>query len=310
MQSSDDILEKIKNAKRESKSIEFKEKFDINQTGDWCEIIKDIVAMANSGGGYILIGVKNNGVPSGWDTTPILEIDPAQVTDKIAKYTGEQFSDFQIHEVKKEGYQLVALVIYGASVPMVFINPGTYDTGDGKQKTAFGRGTVYFRHGAKSEPGNSRDLKEFVEREIERIKKSWLGNIRKVVNAPSGYRVKVLPPEVVESESATATPIRIVDDPTAPTYRKVNPDQTHPHRQKEVVQIVNQKLNGKKTITSYDVQCVRKVYKIDTSKPKFYYKSKFASPQYSDAFVDWIVNQYKKDQLFFDKIKKKCKKAN
>jgi len=34
------IIEKVKKAKRESKYIEFKEKFDINSSQDWCEIIK------------------------------------------------------------------------------------------------------------------------------------------------------------------------------------------------------------------------------------------------------------------------------
>lgn len=39
-------------AKRESKHIEFKEGFNPSEARDWCEIIKDIVAMANSGGGF------------------------------------------------------------------------------------------------------------------------------------------------------------------------------------------------------------------------------------------------------------------
>lgn len=86
-----------------------------------------------------------------------------------------------------------------------------------------------------------------------------------------------------------------------------NPDITHPHRQKEVVQLINQQLNDRKTITSYDILCVRKIFKIDGSKPNFYYKSKFASPQYSNAFIDWLVEQFNKDSAFFDKAKQKCR---
>lgn len=78
-------LDKVKNTKRESRYLDFKEKFDITQSQDWCEIIKDIVAIANSGGGFILIGARNDGTPSGWDTSPVLNLDPAQITDKIAK---------------------------------------------------------------------------------------------------------------------------------------------------------------------------------------------------------------------------------
>jgi hypothetical protein len=263
--------------------------------------------MANSGGGSILIGLKNDSSPSGWDPIHILNIDSAKITDKIAKYTGEQFSDFDIKEIEKNGNRLVLIQVNAVSIPMVFIQPGTYVIEGGKQKSAFSKGTIYFRHGAKSEPGSSKDLKECIDREIQRIRKSWLGNIRKVVNAPTGYRVNVLPPEVIESELPLATPIRIVDDPTAPAYRKIDPDKTHPYRQKDIVQFVNQKLNDRKKITPYDIQCVRKVHKIE-NKHNFYYKSKFASPQYSEAFIDWLINQYEQDNLFFEKARKEKKR--
>src|ERR1700745_3001494 len=41
-------------AKRESKTVDFKTAFDPDRASDWCELIKDMVAVANSGGGTIL----------------------------------------------------------------------------------------------------------------------------------------------------------------------------------------------------------------------------------------------------------------
>lgn len=307
MKTKNKLLERAKTAKRESKYVDFKEKFDINSSQDWCEIIKDIVAMANSGGGAILIGVKNDGTPSGFDVTPVINLDLAQMTDKIAKYTGEQFADFEILEIDKSGHRVAVLLVYAVGIPMIFVRPGTYDIGGGKQKIAFGRGTIYFRHGAKSEPGNSSDLRNVIEREIERRRKAWLGNIRKVVEAPLGYTVQVIPPDVRISTHPASTPIRIVDEPSAPAFRLETPNNTHPYRQKEVVQIFNERLSGKKTITSYDVFCVRKVYKIDKSKPQYYYKPKYSSPQYSKAFVDWLIKSYEEDPLFFDKARERYK---
>jgi len=292
------IFEKAKNAKRESKQIEFKEKFDPTSDRDWCEIIKDIVAMANSGGGCILIGVKNNGMPSKIDLSEVEKLDPAQITDKIAKYTGEQFSDFEIEEFDKNGYKIIALLIGKASYPMVFIRAGTYQIEQGKQKTAFGKGTIYFRHGAKSEPGNSRDLEEFINRKLNEIKKNWFKNIRKIVNAPEDYKVFILPTKVRESSSPNAYPIRVVDDLKAPTYYKITPDDIYPYRQKEIVELINKKLNLKRKFNQYDVLCIRKVYNID-KKSEFFYKPKFGSPQYSNDFIKWIINQYKKNPKFF-----------
>ncbi|HHT9153597.1 MAG TPA: AlbA family DNA-binding domain-containing protein, partial [Candidatus Hypogeohydataceae bacterium YC40] len=216
----DKSLKRALSANRESKYLDFKESFDPTKPEGWCEIVKDIVSMANSGGGMIAIGVKNNGSPPQGDISTVLSLDPAQVTDKIAKYTGNQFGDITIQEAERDGHKIAVLQISCASIPMVFIEPGTYDIGGGKQKTAFSRGSIYFRHGAKSEPGNFNDLRDSVERELERIKKSWLGNIRKMVSAPPTYKAVMLPPEVKESDLINAVPIRIVDDPNAPAYRK------------------------------------------------------------------------------------------
>ena len=60
------------------------------------------------------------------------------------------------------------------------------------QKTAFGRGTLYFRHGAKSESGTSADVTAVIEREVASVKEFWLEGIAKVVAAPPGATVQVL----------------------------------------------------------------------------------------------------------------------
>ncbi len=300
-----DLLEKAKGAKRESKYVDFKNRFDVSSSGDWIELVKDIVAMANSGGGVVLIGVKNNGLPSVFDVTPVLNIDPAHFTDKIASFTGEQFSDFEIEQIKRSGHEVAVLRIHGVTVPMVFLREGTYQVTDWKEKRAFNKGTVYFRHGAKSEPGDTSDLRKVIERELERIRKSWIDNIRKVVRAPAGSGVQIVSP--AELETAPVVRIRVTDDPQAPVLRGADPDRTHPYRLKEVLGLFNSRFKGRKEINQYDVLCVRRVHKIERNR-QYFYKFRFASPRYSDAFVDWLANQYEKDPSFFDKSRKEARK--
>lgn len=293
---------------RESKHIEFKERIDVDSTQDWCELLKDLIAIANSGGGEILVGLFNNGSPSGWNPSPLLALDPAKIVDKIASYTGEQFSDVEIYGAQKDGTPICRIMVGAPDYPLPFVRPGTYPVAPDKQKAAFAAGTVYFRHGAKSEPAVGSDFRRFVERRVGEIRKSWMGNIRKVVHAPEGSRVSVLPSEIIESALPAATPIRLVEDPTAPAYRKISPDLSHPNRSTEVVVKVNARLGGKRKISSFDIQCVRKVHRVDESKPQWFYKSKFASPQYSETFVDWIISQYEADGAFFDKTREEQKK--
>ena len=108
----DDIKSKILQAKRESKHLDFKEEFNPSFDSDWCEIIKDIVAFANSGGGVIMIGLQNNGTPSNKDVSGFLHIDSAQITDKIASYTNNQFDGFCIEEAIKDNQKIALLLPY------------------------------------------------------------------------------------------------------------------------------------------------------------------------------------------------------
>lgn len=52
------LVDKGLKAKRESKHVDFKSSFDEESPGEWCELVKDIVAMANSGGGVNAETVK------------------------------------------------------------------------------------------------------------------------------------------------------------------------------------------------------------------------------------------------------------
>jgi hypothetical protein len=73
-------------SKSESRTVDFKSKFDPGCAGDWCELVKDVVAIANSGGGSILIGVDDDGKCCGpAASTKLLCLDPAVITDKVAK---------------------------------------------------------------------------------------------------------------------------------------------------------------------------------------------------------------------------------
>ena len=137
----------------ESDSVEYKASFDADASAEWLEIIKDVIALANSGGGAIIFGVDDSGQVNDFDCTALDNLDPADLTNKTYKYTGQQFTSFKLIKFEKDSKRLFAMLIDEVAVPVVFSKPGTYDVGGGKQKTAFSGGTVYFRHGAKSEPG-------------------------------------------------------------------------------------------------------------------------------------------------------------
>jgi hypothetical protein len=289
-------VERAESAKRESKSLDFKERFDPSVKSEWPELIKDFVAMANSGGGIIVVGVRNNGEATGEDLSAVLALDPATIADKIASYTGEHFADFEVTEATRNK-QRIAVIRVGAAhgAPIAFTRVGTYVTaGQEQQKVAFSKGTVYFRHGAKSEPGTRNDLRAFLERRLEEIRAQWLGGIRQVVESPEGSQVALV--EAIDEQAGVPTQIRLTTDPGAVVYGKLAPDQTHPFRQKELIQEVNKRLGGETKVNAHDILSVRRIAGITEDRhPEFTHQPRWGSPQYGPDFADWLVEEYKRD---------------
>src|SRR5438309_1013557 len=211
----------------ETASLDFKSEFNPNSNQDWCEVIKDIAAIANSGGGIIAIGVNDDGSSSASDVRPVLGLDPADICNKVEKYAGCCYSDFRVVETKVDGNCVACLVMGEVRTPIVFTRPGTYQIpGSNQQKTAFSQGTVYFRHGPKSEPGTADDLRGFIEREVERLRSAWLENVRKVVEAPAGSKVVVVPAETRNNPSEERA-FRLTTNLEAPLVRELNPNESH-----------------------------------------------------------------------------------
>ncbi|PYS48261.1 MAG: hypothetical protein DMG13_25905 [Acidobacteria bacterium] len=69
----------------ESASLDFKSCFDPESKQDWCELIKDLVAMSNSGGGTIIVGVDDDGNLSNADVAPLLAVDPTTAVGQACR---------------------------------------------------------------------------------------------------------------------------------------------------------------------------------------------------------------------------------
>ncbi len=292
------VQERAGTARRESRDLAFKDHFVTDQAPECLELVKDIIAMENSGGGLIVIGVCDDGTMSGADVQPVLDLDPAKLGDKIHKYTGVHFADFEIVEAERDSNRIAVLVI-GPSpdVPIIFTSPGTYAVAGNKQKTAFSLGTVYFRHGAKSEPGTTADLRNAMDRKFNTIREEWIDRVRQVVLAPEGAKVALV---TASDENGNPTRIRLTSDPNAIVYGRLDPDQTHPYRLTELLQKLSQRLPPDSQVNSHDLKCVRKIHDIsDETHPEFTHFPMYSSPQYSDEFVDWLTGQYEADSDFF-----------
>jgi len=119
-----------------------------------------------------------------------------------------------------------------------------------------------------------------------------------------------IPGPIAGAASGVPLNIRVVNDPNAPAFASLDFDRTHPYRGMDLLAIVNRRLpEGARSINSHDLLAVRRVHQVE-SKASFYHKGKFSSPQYSDAFADWLLGEYSKDNEFFAHARSRYKEAN
>jgi hypothetical protein len=230
----------------------------------------------------------------------LLRGGPAVVVEELAAYVGERFEGIDVVEATKGGHRLAAIqVAERTGSPLLFERAGTCVDPDGQEREVFARGTTYFRHGARSRPALARDIARFAAREEKRIRRDMIRNLRRVSAAPTGSQVLVVPPSSAPATSLER--VRLVDDPAAPAVALADFDVTHPHRQTEVIASVNARI-GDELVNSHTILSVRRVHDTDR-REEFFHKPRFGSPQYSEAFIDWVVASFHADPAFFEDSK-------
>lgn len=284
------LVQLAESAQREDSRVDFKSRFEpFKKAAFWVEIVKDIIAMANSDGGVLIFGLNDDATPSSEDVSSLLTFDPADLTNQLAKYTGLQFSDFFISAAVRASGTFPFIGVRPTRLPIAFTKPGTYAVEDAKtqQKTAFSLGTLYFRHGAKSEPATQHDIRDSFYRELRRSQAELFENIGKMIAAGPGARIVVseTPPDV--------SGVRLSADPSAPIVRVADLSETHPYRQGELIKQVKSRVNKKFTLNSHDIKCIKAAEEVDPeTRPDLVHKPHAkASPQYSEGFVDFVADK-------------------
>jgi Schlafen, AlbA_2 len=297
-------------AKRESKSVEFKEQFIPTDARQSLEVLKDIVAMANSGGGTLAVGINNSGIASGVDIDPVLKFDHAKYCDLIRKYTLQNFSDLEVIEAEKDGHSVAIFLINPPDFPLVFERPGTYAIeNSSRQATAFGQGTVFFRHGAKSEPGTGDDLRRFMQQRMKEMERQILSGMRQVTEAPRGSQLQVIPAGKGRKDLASAVGVRLTTDKNALGVIPVDRGKLCPYRKKELMSELRRRLPKDLALSPYDIQAVNRVFKV-SSKEDFCWQPEYSSPQYSDVYVHWLVEKITSDVDFLRTAREKYYEMN
>jgi predicted HTH transcriptional regulator len=176
--------------KRESAKLDYKQEWDPQRNRDVLELTKDLVSMANTAGGYVVIGMGDGGEEVGLSDAQVDRLDEATLRAQVQGFIGTPLELFLDNTIlwHSKPYAVVT-VLKSPRSPVVFEKIGQYaDTGAGnKQMIIFRQGDVFVRHGSASERWNQEDVRTIYARVVGREKERWLQevlpDVRKLIQA-------------------------------------------------------------------------------------------------------------------------------
>lgn len=122
----EELIVLAQSSREESDLLDFKQEYKPEKKAAfWAEIVKDIVAFANSRGGIVVFGVLDDGNLSRIDCSQLFNLDNASLCDQVRKYTGSDHTGLTVTEVNRDGVTLPAILIEPVSIPLVFSKVGT-----------------------------------------------------------------------------------------------------------------------------------------------------------------------------------------
>ncbi len=147
--SSEKLLQRAAEAQRGSKRVALLNGFDPAREGNWIELVTDVVALANSGGGVVVVDQP--------------DVVREEIRVRLERYAAPPFDRFELHSIRRNGVPMTAIVVDDVEgVPLVFSQEGR-----SADRIAFTRGGLFFRHGSKSEAATGEDIRNFIKRQLD-----------------------------------------------------------------------------------------------------------------------------------------------
>lgn len=171
----------------ETARVEYKERFDTTSREGELKLIREIVAFANSGGGSIVIGQRDDGVVVGLDEAVIKWFDPANVCGKVEPFVAPEAIEVTVRVTTADGSTRTVWLDVPAHrmPPLVIAKDGTCGSGT-EQKTLFRRGDVLVRKGTRVQPAARMDYLRWIDDRVTTARMELLNNLNFVASLPPG----------------------------------------------------------------------------------------------------------------------------
>lgn len=154
----------------ESAKLDYKSAYDPSDSSQKVKLAKHVMAMANTFGGYVIIGVDDDGRRNGLSKTDIDAIDEATVRAQIAGYASVPIPLFVAKPIEHDGLSFAIITILPVTNTLVV----AVADGNIPGETLFRKGEVLVRHGSASVRWNQKDAEFMLQRIVNARKEEWL----------------------------------------------------------------------------------------------------------------------------------------
>ena len=133
----------------ELSGLDFKQVVDVDEHSELVEFAKDVAAL-RSCGGYLVVGVSDEGEVVGLDESLAAKFDEANLRQKLEKFLHPTNLIAARHKV--DGKRVVLMYVPSHPLGFTVVKAlGEYTKPGGGQKVVFRKGDVFVRHGTSSE---------------------------------------------------------------------------------------------------------------------------------------------------------------
>ncbi|HXM83626.1 MAG TPA: ATP-binding protein [Burkholderiales bacterium] len=191
---SEEALHRVLHFQEETDRADFKLTFH-SEEREWLEITKDVMAFANTFGGYLAFGVRDGTYEMvGLDEEAAkLLCDTNQLMQKVNRYVEPPITTLRSRSIQlgSKTYVVVFTPPPQGQTHLV-LKDGAFKFPSGEEKVVLRQGTSYVRRVAGNHLVDSRDLDAIVNRRLDYFRATLLDKIARVVESPPTSEILVV----------------------------------------------------------------------------------------------------------------------
>lgn len=192
---SDKAIQYLIEHKEEDKLVDYKEAFDLDLDKAWLDLNIDVVAFANTYGGFLVLGVKDKTYEIvGLSEKAFLKLaDIKLLLEKLNRFIQPKLSSVRSKAKEIGGKKIVVIYIPQSKYKThIFVTNADVKHPSGKIETVIKQGTIYVRKTGSNQIVTADDFEELIHRRFLQVKEKMLDGIARVVRAEENQEVVIV----------------------------------------------------------------------------------------------------------------------